>query len=149
MSNTRLYDYCIDGDLKAVENEIKLGANDYNRGLYYACSGGNLLIVEIMLKFSAPNYYNLGLHCAYHSGNAPIVKRMIEIGVNTIHDYIDTIHEAIILLELGLAPIYLKNIDGYDKLIVDLNNFKKETKDSIQEYLLDPIIDIINSYSLL
>jgi ankyrin repeat protein len=150
MSNTRLYNYCKVGNLKAVENEIKLGADGFNEALYWACANGNTQLVEYLLKLGAIDY-KFGLDGAFYYGNILMVKHMLELGANRAHyyNYYDYQYKVIALLETGLDHIYLKKIDGYDKLITDLNNFKKETKDSIQEYLLDPIIDIINSYSLL
>ena len=40
------YNACKTGDLKLVQLMIQQGANNWNNGLYGACSGGHLEIVQ-------------------------------------------------------------------------------------------------------
>jgi hypothetical protein len=104
-----------------------------------------------MLKLGATDY-DWGSRGAMAGCNTDIVALMINLGATDVikfYDYKLKPFEVIKLIEAGLDPKYLNNIDGYDLLKYDLNNFKQETKLSLSPYLLDPIINIIQSYSVL
>jgi ankyrin repeat protein len=241
MSNSKLYVQCRNGDLKAVENEIKLGATDYDYGLYGACIGGRMNIVKYLLKLGATDY-NYGLLQTGKNGNMEIAKLMVKLGATMYDMCLDNacgnghmniveymvklgakncfggLHEAcrhghtnivkylfkygsvshkyrsvedlyysglfyghssnctylmililesgatdfnkffnyksnkyfvIELIRTGLDPKFLNTTEGYDLLIKDLDGFKQETKALVSQYLLDPIINIIQSYYVL
>jgi ankyrin repeat protein len=178
MSNKKLIRYCKKGDLKAVENEIKLGANDLEYGLLIACHSDHTDIVELMLKLGAKDYYqallytclggyiniieltiklgandfNRGLSVLYSENNIDIDTLMIKCeatNVSKFYDYKSKPFEVIKILEAGLNTKYINKIKGYNLLVTDLDGFKQETKTALNEYLLDPIIKIIQSYSVL
>ncbi len=58
---------------------IERGATDWNWGLYRACEGGHMDIVELMIERGATNW-NWGLYGACEGGHMDIVKLMIERG---------------------------------------------------------------------
>ncbi len=54
---------------------------NWNYGLYGACRGGNLKLVNLMIQKGA-NDWNCGLNCACKGGNLNIVNLMIKKGAN-------------------------------------------------------------------
>jgi hypothetical protein len=142
---------CGEGHMQIVELMLKLGATDYNSGFRNACGEGHMQIVELMLKLGATDY-SAGLCNAYWAGYIQIINRIIKRNPNIVrcfYNYNTNPSKVILLLETNLDTIYLKNIDGYDKLTNNLNKFKQETSSSLSQYLLDPLICIIISYSVL
>jgi hypothetical protein len=82
--------------MKIVKLMIKKGANNWNGGLYSACSNGHMNIVKFMINRGANNW-NAGLYAACEDGSfinndkaivskrnchIKIVKLMIEKGAN-------------------------------------------------------------------
>ena len=57
--------------------QSSLDANDWNRGMYNACSGGHIDIVKLMIENGANNW-NRGMYCACNGGHIDIVKLMME-----------------------------------------------------------------------
>jgi hypothetical protein len=66
-----LQTFCQKGDIKQVMEEIEKGLNDWNKGLYGACSGGHLAIVELMIEKGATDWEGGMCHTRepYWSGN--------------------------------------------------------------------------------
>ncbi len=62
-----------------ISDTETLGYPDWNDGLYYACEGGHMDIVELMIERGATNW-NDGLHNACCGGHIDIAKLMIEKG---------------------------------------------------------------------
>lgn len=77
--NDGLYNACVGGDLDIINLIISKGANDWNTGLAGACNGGNLDIVNLMILKGATNWDN-GLQGACDSGHLELVKLMISKG---------------------------------------------------------------------
>jgi hypothetical protein len=168
-----LYGACSHGNFPIVEyivNYVTKHLNKYNLDFhkphsyntYYECvnnaaRGGHTGCISLMLKLGLRDCVENGhtLHLLMYVGkyyNPDAAKLIIEAGVSDINKYYDYLlntHKVIALLEAGLDLKYLSNIKGYDLLMTDLNKFKEETKSSISPYLLDPIISIIHSYTVL
>ena len=70
---------CEGGNLNIVNLMIKCGKNDWNYGLEGACYGGHLNIVKLMIKKGA-NCWNRGLVFACWCGHSEIVYLMIKKG---------------------------------------------------------------------
>jgi hypothetical protein len=62
-------------------NIIKKRANDWNMGLYGACRGGHMEIVNLMIKKGA-NKWNWGFRWACQCGHLEIVKLLIDKGAD-------------------------------------------------------------------
>lgn len=58
---------------------------DWNQGLYHACEGGYLYIIDLMIKLGA-NHFDSGLLGACNGGHLDIVNLMIEKGTNNLDD---------------------------------------------------------------
>ncbi len=71
------------GNIEEVNRLVKLGA-DLNYGLYGACIGGHLDIVNLMVKLGA-NHFNWGLHYACCGGHLDLVNLMIKSGANNFN----------------------------------------------------------------
>ena len=79
--NGGLYGACEGGHMNIVNLMIEKGANYWNHGLYGACHGGHMNIVNLMIEKGA-NYWTNGLTNACRGGHINIVKLMIEKGAN-------------------------------------------------------------------
>ncbi len=79
--NYGLYYACFGGYINLVKLIIEKGAYCWNNGLYNACYGGHESIVKLMIEKGA-NDWNLGLYGACFDGHESIVKLMIEKGAN-------------------------------------------------------------------
>ena len=77
--NYGLYGACQGGHMDIVNLMIEKGADRWNSGLVYACSGGHIAIVKLMIEKGA-NQWNWGLEAACVGGHIDIVKIMIEKG---------------------------------------------------------------------
>jgi ankyrin repeat protein len=161
--NQGLYGACEGGHIQIVEQMVKLGARGYNTGLRMACQEGKIQMVHLMIKYGA-SWFDDGLYGVYigisrqmkKSFKIPdimmqIIKLMLDLGadISKFYNYKRNSSEVITLLENNIDIKYLKNIEGYDKLTNNLNNFKQKTSSSLSQYLLDPLISIIISYSVL
>ncbi len=74
-----LYYACKGGHIEIIKLMIKKGATRLDRGLYGACEGGHLDIVKLMIEKGAHNW-NWGLVYACRGGYIDIVKLMIKKG---------------------------------------------------------------------
>jgi len=72
---------CLGGYLDIVKLMIEKGANNLNWGFGDSCLKGHLKIVKFMMKKGA-NDWNLGMIHACRGGHIDIVKLMIEKGAN-------------------------------------------------------------------
>ena len=77
--NLGLYYACKGGHLDIVNLMIEKGAKHWNYGLQGACEGGHLAIVNLMIDKGANNW-NLGLYYACEGGHLNIINYMIEKG---------------------------------------------------------------------
>ncbi len=77
--NFGLYGACIGGHIDIIELMIEKGAGSWNGGLQCACRGGHINIVKLMIEKGA-SCWSWGLYDACHSGHIDIVKLMIEKG---------------------------------------------------------------------
>jgi hypothetical protein len=148
-----LVNTCYRGHCEIVNLMISKGANNWNVGLInacyigflWACGGGHIDIVNLMISKGANNW-NRGLVNAYTNNHLDIVKLMI---LNGATDYTDILEEHFIeLLYIGLPINKLSFHPLYDKYVNKINEHKKETLVTIQDYLINPIIGIINNYQL-
>ncbi len=73
-----LQDVCRLGYTQYIDYYLNLGAN-INRGLYGACEGGHIDLVELIIEKGA-NLGNMGLYHACKGGNIKIVELMIDKG---------------------------------------------------------------------
>jgi ankyrin repeat protein len=80
-SNDGLNYACQGGNLEIVKLMIKKGANIWNWGLEGACEGGHLEIVNLMIEKGA-NDWNNGLYGACKGGKLEMVNLMNEKGAN-------------------------------------------------------------------
>jgi hypothetical protein len=48
--NEKLEKGCESGNIQMIEDAIKRGANNFHRGLYKACLGGHMKIINKMIK---------------------------------------------------------------------------------------------------
>ena len=97
--NTSFYqlikDACIENDIKylastnLIESVIKMGANDWNRGLYGACEGGHKEMAVYMISKGA-NYWNQGLGGACKGGHKEMADYMISKGATKCDNYFCT-----------------------------------------------------------
>jgi len=84
---------CYEGDVKKVQLEIisdyqwllqgRYRSSRLNKGLYYACKGGHVAIIELLISRGA-NDIESGMSGACESGHLAIVKLMISKGA---HDW--------------------------------------------------------------
>lgn len=81
------YSDCLEGNIKAV-NEFINQRQDYdwchswNDSLYYACSGGHLDIIKLLIEKTGANDWNRGFCSACFYGYLEIMQFMIDKGVN-------------------------------------------------------------------
>jgi len=75
--NFGLYGACLGGHLDIINMMLQKGA-DVNYGLYGACLGGHLDLVNMMLQKGAD--VNWGLQGACLGGHLDLIKLMLEIG---------------------------------------------------------------------
>ncbi len=79
--NYGLYGACEGGHLNIVNLMIEKGASDWNWGLNGACIKGSLDIINLMIEMGANNW-NWGLSGACLGGNLNIINLMIEMGAS-------------------------------------------------------------------
>jgi len=80
--NRGLEGACCGGHYDIAEWMIKLGAYDWNTGFAQACRGGHIKIVELMIEKGV--YYTAdGLYWACYKGNESLVKYLIDKGINS------------------------------------------------------------------
>jgi ankyrin repeat protein len=156
-----IFTICNNGYIEILQyliNSGKIPNTEYNYCVLQACRGNQYDILKYILDlgYRDGKIFYKGLICIYYESLKPNVfmaKLLIESGSidihNNIYDYILNPGRIIPLLENNLSLNYLKDIYGYKELVNDINNFKQKTKNSLTVYLLDPIISIIQSYSLL
>ena len=72
---------CRGGHIDIVNLMIAKGANNWNYGLRHACRGGHIDIVNLMIAKGA-NDWNNGLYGACRGGHIDIVNLMIAKGAN-------------------------------------------------------------------
>jgi ankyrin repeat protein len=143
--NRGFYNACKEGHIDIVKLMISKGANDWNWGLSYACKGGNIDIVNLLISKGA-TYWNRGLSYACKGGNINIVNLMILYGANEYNDISE--EQFIQLLHLGLPINKLQLHPLYNQYNNKINEHKKETFNTLQYYIIKPIINIINDYQL-
>ncbi len=83
--NYGLYGACRGGHVNMVNLMIEKGANNWDFGLYGACVGGHLNMVNLMIEKGA-NDWNWGLRNACLKGHMPVVKLMIKMGAKYWND---------------------------------------------------------------
>lgn len=79
--NDGLYGACEGGHVNLVNLAIENGANDLEGGLLYSCVGGHVNTVNLMIEKGANNW-NSVLFYACQSGNMDIVNIIIKNGGN-------------------------------------------------------------------
>ncbi len=77
--NQGLFGACEGDYLDIINLMIEKGADDLNWGFSNACRGGHLNLVNLMIEKGA-NAWDWGLKCACKGGNLDIVNLMIEKG---------------------------------------------------------------------
>ena len=79
--NDGLWGACEGGHMVVVEKMIACGANDWNFGLLGACEGGHMAVVEKMISCGAL-WWNMGLREACYGGHMVVVENMITKGAD-------------------------------------------------------------------
>ena len=104
---------------------ISKGANDWNRGLYGACTSGHKEMIELMISKGSDNW-NLGLYGAYRYGHKELIEYMISKGAKDLN-----------------SGLYSKDLDRNKEirlmLIIygaDINCYKLDLSDNDFLYLL-------------
>ncbi len=109
--NGGLYRACEGGHLNIIELMISKGAGPHggwNNGLFYACLGGHVPIVELLISKGANDWIG-GLYHACRGGHMPIVELMINKGADKCYCG-KTIDEHIITL---CEYVKIKSINFY------------------------------------
>ena len=79
--NDGLYGACLGGHIELVNLMISRGADDWNNGLSGACRGGHIELVNLMISRGADDW-NYGLSGACYGGHIELVNLMISRGAN-------------------------------------------------------------------
>ncbi len=80
VNNISLEKYCSNNDVIKIRKILKMNLTwNWNCGLYGACSGGNIDIVNLMIEKGA-NYWHYAFEVAFERGHLDCVKLMIEKG---------------------------------------------------------------------
>ena len=69
------------GQMEIVDLMVKKGANDFNTGMVWAAEGGQMEIVKLMIEKGATDF-NWAMESAAKNGHMEIVKLMVEKGAN-------------------------------------------------------------------
>jgi len=121
--NYGLYGACQGGHLYLVNMMINKGANDWNWGLWRACEGGHLDLVNMMIQKGADNW-NWGLYGACFGGHLDLIKLMLEKGAEPLKEY--------------KIPFKIPK----DNTVIDI------IYASLYDYLPDEMINIVLKYSI-
>ena len=154
-----LFTVCSYGYMEILKYLISTGniyVHKYGHGIMGACYGNHYHILEYMIKLRNPDGVALykGLCYVYDkpSPNLVMAKLLIESGAYNLHniyDYKSNPSRIMSMLELGVSIKYLESIKGYTELITDLSNYKIEIYKTMEQYTIDSVISIIQSYSIL
>ncbi len=118
-----LFYLCKDGDYQKVMEYINDPASmeylDYNEGLFGACKGGHIKIVELMMEKGVTSF-DKGLSAACKGGYTEIVKLIIENGAKDL-DLNDALYSACYSGNETLVNIITQHsVDN--KINIDMNN---------------------------
>src|SRR5438552_15666355 len=100
---------------------ISKGANEWDSGLYWACEGGNMELVELMISKGATN---ISENISYPEDKKKIIK----------------------LLELGISREQLKEIEKINELYSELDEYNKGILKMTEEVIITDIARIITKY---
>jgi ankyrin repeat protein len=85
--NIELFEGCRTGNMVNINNAIKRGAYDFDRGFDYACLNGHMNIIIKMIELGVNKYdfecyglENHGLSMACRGGHMDAINKMIELG---------------------------------------------------------------------
>ncbi len=115
--NQNLCNACRDNDINLVNELIKQGANDFNRGLRWASFKGNVEIVKLMIENGATD----GLWNACYGGNIEIIELLIGKGANDFNQGL------IGACRAGHIEIVKLMIENRAPEVLDLNGGLQET----------------------
>ncbi|MEM3858286.1 MAG: ankyrin repeat domain-containing protein [Candidatus Micrarchaeaceae archaeon] len=76
-----LYGACEGGHMDLIDYMVKKGAKNFNWALFYACKNGSINVINKILKCGANNW-NLGLKGACKNGNIDLMNYIKNFGVN-------------------------------------------------------------------
>lgn len=79
--NYGLFGACMGGYIKIINLMIEKGANDWNKGLAFSCSGGHENISNLLIRKGASDM-NAGLRAACYGGHKHLASLMIKNGAN-------------------------------------------------------------------
>ena len=119
-------------ELILLHNDNSIMSNyEFINGFKYACQGGHLEIIKMMLSLGATDY-NWGLQGACKGGHIEIVKMLIELGANDYYYYLKNGNLALQILYIRLTgkvidlPIKTEHpeyhlLRVYNKKVPDIN----------------------------
>ena len=118
--NYGLQGACQGGNVSIVEFIIKKGASQWNFGLQGACCGGHMHLVELMIKKGA-KHLNNGLYYASIGGHVPIIHFLIQKGADSFCDAPLSTDVILTLLSDGLTRKQLSTVHDIHTIFRDLD----------------------------
>ena len=102
--NSGLYGACIGGSVAMIQLMIEKGARNWDLGLHGACINGSIKLVKLMIEKGAWDW-NRGLHGACRNGSIELVQLMIEKGAT---DWNRGLHGACLSGNMNLTQIMIE-----------------------------------------
>lgn len=146
MSNFQIfYNACAEGRIHYIKSVIKnVSFTWWDAGLYGACRGGHLGIVEFMIEKGATDY-DSGLSVASRYDRLNIVKLLIEKGATHINTL--SRKQMYRTLEMGLSQSLIKS-EKFQELLNNIQIFQKQTFDVANRSLISDLANLVANYSL-